>query len=117
MSNQPFTTYLQTYRLRTGFSRSELAFLLGAIDAKTIRRHEINVRLPMLRKALGYSIVLGVSVEELYEGLLVEIHKELRARARGLRKQIRRRSLNAKNRRKIEILSRLAEDASSVMSL
>lgn len=117
MSNQPFITYLQTYRLRTGFSRSELAFLLGAMDAKTIRRHERDVRLPMLRKALGYSIVLGVPVEQLYEGLLFEIHGELRARARGLRKQVTKRPLNAKNRRKIGILSRLAELESGEMRL
>ena len=39
MGINPFTTYLETFRLRTGLSRPELAFLLGAMDGKTVARH------------------------------------------------------------------------------
>lgn len=113
MSSNPFTTYLETYRLRTGFSRSELAFLLGAMDGKTITRHERGKRLPMLRTALAYGLVLEASVEDLYEGLVVEVHDAMRTRARGLRSQIRRRKWAKANQRKIEILARLADGGDS----
>ena len=111
MGINPFTTYLETFRLRTGLSRPELAFLLGAMDGKTVARHERAMRVPLLRTAVAYGIVLDVSFEELYEGLALEVQADLRSRARGLRRQIQRRPATARNLRKIEVLSRIAEDA------
>ena len=113
MAKNLFDTYLETYRLRTGFSRSELAFLLGAMDGKSITRHERGGRVPVLRTALGYSLILEARVEDLYEGLRLDVHESIRARARGLCRHIRLRPRSAKNDRKIQILLRLCAEHDS----
>jgi DNA-binding XRE family transcriptional regulator len=110
-------TYLETYRLRTGFSRAELAFLLGAMDGKTVTRHERGTRLPKLRTALGYGLILEASIDQLYEGLVIEVHGDVRARARGLCRHIRKLPRNKKNERKIEILRRLAGDEENPLAV
>jgi DNA-binding XRE family transcriptional regulator len=108
MSKQAFKTYLETYRLRTGFSRAELAFLIGAMQGKNVTRHEKGKSLPVLRTLLAYSLILDARVEDLYEGLHYEIHEELRARARGLCRRISERPKSKMNKRKVEILKRLS---------
>ena len=107
MRTNPLTSYLETYRLRTGFTRSELGFLLGALDGKSVTRHERGHRTPVLRTALAYSHVLQVSVEILYEGLAVEALDGVRVRARALRLTLRKRPVTKQNVAKIRILSRL----------
>ena len=109
-------TYLETYRLRTGFSRAELAFLLGAMDGKTVTRHERGTRLPKLRTALGYGLILEASIDQLYEGLVIEVHGDVRARARGLCRQLGKQPKSTKNDRKIELLKRLAADEDSAQA-
>ncbi len=107
MSNQSFKTYLETYRLRTGFSRSELAFLIGAMEGKNVTRHERGMSLPTLRSLLAYSLILDAPVEQLYEGMKHDIHEELRSRARGLCRRISSRPKTRMNERKLRILRRL----------
>lgn len=102
--------YLETYRLRTGFTRGELGFLLGALDGKSVTRHERGLRIPFLRIALAYSRILQVSVEILYEGLALGVHDGIRDRARALRLSLRKRPSTKKNASKIRILDRLAID-------
>lgn len=110
MSKQPFMSYLETFRLRSGFSKAELAFLLGAMDGKTIRRHERGTRLPRLNTAIGYGLILEASIEQLYEGLAIEVHERVRSHARGLRRRLERCPATLRNKRKIDILARLATE-------
>lgn len=100
-------TYLETFRRRAGFSKSELAFLLGAMDSKTIRRHERGLRIPKLITVLGYGLILDATVEHLYEGLVLEVHESVRARARGLCRRLSKLPVSKKNKRKMSILTRL----------
>ncbi len=80
------------------------------MDGKNVTRHEQGKRLPLLRTALAYALILEASVEELYEGLSLEVRDDLKARARGLQKQIAKRSKNRLNVQKTEILNRLGSD-------
>lgn len=113
MARNPLITYLETYRLRTGLTRSELAFLLGAMDTKNVAAHERGTRIPLLRTALGYSLVLGASAEDLYEGLVADIRESLKHRARGLCGYIKKKPRSKKNDLKIQVLLRLTGDDSS----
>ena len=107
MRTNPLTSYLEMYRLRTGFTRSELGFLLGALDGKSVTRHERGRRTPVLRTALAYCHILQVPVEVLYEGLTVEALDGVQVRARALRLTLRKRPVTKKNSTKLRILNRL----------
>ena len=107
MRTNPLTSYLETYRLRTGFSRAELGFLLGALDGKSVTRHERGRRIPLLRTAIAYSLILQVAVDVLYEGLAFDVVDGVGARARALRITLAKRRQSKRNDGKLRILNRL----------
>ena len=111
---KPLATYLRMFRLRTGFSQDEIAFLLGSMSGANVAKHEKGSRLPMLRNALAYELVLGASIQSLYEGVLVQVSAEVSARARGLHKSIERKTKTPRSVRKIETLKRLIADAEAI---
>ena len=96
MVNDRLTSYLRTYRRRTGLSQSEVAFLICAIRnpstptrekrgrGTTVSRHECGDQLPLLEAAIGYEIVFGVPLREIYAGFYQEIHALIRVRAADL---------------------------------
>lgn len=104
MEHEPLSIYLRTFRKHAGLSQEELAFLVGGLYAKNVSRHEIGERLPALRTALKYEFVLGVAVATLYEGLCLDIRRDVCRRARGLLKGLERRRSTKGRDRKIHIL-------------
>src|SRR5688572_24742296 len=107
MSNKPLTTYLRTYRKRTGFSQEEVAFLLGTMSGTAVSRHEKGGRMPILATALAYEIVLGVSIRELYEGAFCDAQLRVQTRARGLYRSLERRPRSTVGDRKIAVLQQI----------
>jgi len=76
--------YLRTHRRRSGFSESELSYLLGCNDASKVSRYERFERIPSLKTALLYQAVLGVPVAELFAGMYQEAEKEAAKQAKEL---------------------------------
>jgi transcriptional regulator with XRE-family HTH domain len=107
MEDQPLTTYLRTYRQRTGFTQPEVAFLIGGMDGKVVSRHERGERRPALHTVLKYAFVLDVAIVELYEGLSAEIRAEICIRVRGLVRTTKRERQTARSDRKLESLNRI----------
>lgn len=107
MEDQPLTTYLRTYRQRTGFTQPEVAFLIGGMDGKVVSRHERGERRPALHTVLKYAFVLDVGVVDLYEGLSAEIQAEMCTRVRGLIGTLKRGRQTTRRDRKLESLSRI----------
>jgi len=62
-------TSLHSLRQETGLSQVDLAYLLGGTTAGMVCRHEKGTRMPSLETALGYALVLGVDVQELFGDL------------------------------------------------
>lgn len=78
------TTKLQALRQEAGLSQEDLAFLLGGETAGMISRHERGERTPNLETGLGYALVLGTGVDELFEDLQENIKAGIRERAQIL---------------------------------
>lgn len=68
----PLQNYLRTYRRQSYLSQDEVAFLLGVATGTRVTRHEGAQRTPKLETALGYEILFGIPVRDLFAG---EAHK------------------------------------------
>jgi transcriptional regulator with XRE-family HTH domain len=110
MANEPLTTYLRTYRRRSGFSQDEIAFLLGGMTGATVSRHENGERIPLLANAMMYEIVFGVPMREIYPTIYVAVQGIVFERARGMRNSIRKEPASAHKDHRLAVLGRLLED-------
>jgi DNA-binding XRE family transcriptional regulator len=81
MSHTPLTNYLRTHRRRTGLSQTDVAALLGARSGALVSRHETGERRPILRTAIAYEIVLGISIRQIYAGIHTKLSNNVRIRA------------------------------------
>lgn len=111
MTIVPLSTYLKMYRKRIGFTHEEIAFLLGCMSGSTVSRHECLDRLPLLRTALMYELILGTSVGALYAGLFNNSAELVRERARGLRLSLEKRPRSQARDQKIAALDRIIGDS------
>jgi hypothetical protein len=107
MGDKPLRTYLRTYRLRTGLSHDDIAYLLGSIYGSNVAKHERSKRLPVLRHVIAYEVILGAPIRNLYEGLYGEVKEELVGRIRALYKSLARRRSNRRHARKLAALDHL----------
>jgi transcriptional regulator with XRE-family HTH domain len=114
MAHTPLAIYLRSYRLRTGLSHEDVAFLLGSISGANVSKHELGRRLPALRNALAYELVLGVPMRVVYEELFFEVRGEICRRARGLCRSYERRRSTSKHQHRIRVLNQLIKDHGEV---
>jgi DNA-binding XRE family transcriptional regulator len=110
MSQDPLTTYLLTYRKRTGLSQGEMAFLLGISSGTT------GVRKPFLRATLSYEIILGEPTSELFAGWYLELESAIRKRAARLRKHLSALPPTPANVQKLKSIHRLLEEPKDSLS-
>lgn len=111
MTIVPLATYLKMYRKRLGFTHEEVAFLLGCMSGSTVSRHECADRLPILRTALMYELILGTPIGALYAGLFSDSAELVRERARGLRLSLEKRPKSQARDQKIAALNRIIGEA------
>lgn len=109
MTRLPLTTYLRTYRRRSGLSQEEVAFLLGTASGTTVSRHEGGNRQPVLETGLAYEIIFGTSVRELYLGLYRKMEKRVQPRARRLLDTLLAQTAAPKRDRKIILLKQVLD--------
>lgn len=116
MSQDPLTTYLLTYRKRTGLSQGEIAFLLGISSGTTVSKHETGARKPFLKAALSYEIILGEPACELFAGWYLELDGSIRKRAALLRKRLSALPGTPANVQKLKAIRRLLEETTGASS-
>lgn len=73
-------SYLRSHRLKSGFSRRELAEIAGLFTKTQIARHEQSHQLPSLMAALSYQAVYRIPVTELFPGLYETIAQGIEER-------------------------------------
>lgn len=78
--------YLWRIRKKVGFSRKEVASILGHKDTTQLCRYERQARLPCLRTALKLAVVYSQTVEALFLPLREELKEEIRLRKEALHK-------------------------------
>ena len=62
-------SYLRSHRLKSGFSRRELAEIVGSLTETQVARHERSNILPSLIAALSYQAIFRIPITELFPGL------------------------------------------------
>lgn len=87
MSSRPAHT-LRAYRKRSGLSQREVSFLLGVKHGAKVSRYENRRRIPPLRTALAYAIILDVPLPRLFPDLQKEVQTEVDGRIRQLRAKL-----------------------------
>ena len=82
--NSSLQNYLKMHRKRTGLYQEHVSRLLGGRTETIVVRHERGQRIPTLKAAIGYAVIYGVSVDELFAGFKEEIESNVRERAATL---------------------------------
>ena len=102
----PLQNYLRTYRRRTFLSQDEVAFLLGVKTGTRVTRHEGANRTPTMETALGYEVLFGVPLRELFA---TEAHKVETIIRQRLPELVRRVEEKGGSEEKLASLQHLAE--------
>lgn len=76
--------YLRAHRLKSGFSRRELAEITGLLTKTQVARHERSDQLPSLIAALSYQAILQTPISELFPGLYETIAQGIEDRLSAL---------------------------------
>ena len=116
MTLVPLKTYLRTFRKRVGLTHDEVAFLAGGASGTSVARHERGKRVPLLRTALMYELILRVPIRILYEGLLYDSLATFHRRIAGLCASLERQERTRARDRKIAHLKAVLEELRSIQS-
>ena len=76
--------YLRSHRLKSGFSRRELAEIAGLLTKTQVARHERSDLLPSLIAALSYQAIFRIPITELFPGLYETIAQGIEERLSAL---------------------------------
>jgi transcriptional regulator with XRE-family HTH domain len=77
-------SYLRSHRLKSGFSRRELAEIAGFLSKTQVARHERSNQLPSLMAALSYQAIFRIPITELFPGLYDTIAQGIEDRLSAL---------------------------------
>jgi len=76
--------YLRSHRLKSGFSRRELAKIVGLFNKTQVGRHERFEAIPSLMAALSYQAVFRIPIAELFPGLYETVAEGIEERLLAL---------------------------------
>jgi DNA-binding XRE family transcriptional regulator len=79
-TEQRLENYLRIHRRRIGLSQKDLGTALGYEDEAPVSRHESFQKVPPLAVALGYEILFGVPVSEIFAGLKDQVEQQIEIR-------------------------------------
>ena len=102
----PLKNYLRTYRRRSFLSQDEVAFLLGTSTGTRVTRHEGSNRIPKMETALGYEVLFGVPLRELFASEVLKVEIIIRQRLPELIREVEERG---ESREKLTFLRSLSE--------
>ena len=119
------TTYLRTFRRRTGLSQDEIAFLLcGGCEPErsksacpatgtTVSRHERGEQRPSLEILIAYEIILGTQLNTIYPEWYAALHLRIRDRAATLLRELLEVPPGRRQKQKVEAIRRIMEVSSA----
>jgi DNA-binding XRE family transcriptional regulator len=81
-------SYLRSHRLKSGFSRRELAGIIGLFTETQVARHERSNALPSLMAALSYQAIFRIPITELFSGLYETIEQGIEERLSALEQSL-----------------------------
>lgn len=90
-------TYLRTHRKKSGLTQRELASILGYLSEGQVSRHERGDNIPPLPVAVGYEIVFGVPVSEIFRGVRASVGPAIEARLVGMEQNLKRKSAKGRD--------------------
>lgn len=109
MSERSLSNYLRTHRKRAGLSQDEVAFLLGGECGTRVTRHEGMQRTPSLHAALGYALLFGVPLSDLFAGEYEKVEACIRERLPELLVRLEKESPSRAPSRRVRFFSSLRE--------
>jgi transcriptional regulator with XRE-family HTH domain len=77
-------SYLRSHRLKSGFSRRELAEIAGLLTEMQVGRHGRSNQLPSLMAALSYQAIFRIPITELFPELYETIAQGIEERLSAL---------------------------------
>ena len=80
--------YLRSHRLKSGFSRRELAEIIGLLTETQVARHERSDVIPSLMAALSYQAIFRIPITELFPGLYETIVQGIEERLSALEQSL-----------------------------
>lgn len=107
MPSKPLQHYLQSNRLRTGLTQTEIAFLLDLKNRDAVSKHENANTTPPLDVLLCYELLHDTPIRELFAGRFSDIEALFRERVNGLLYTLERRAESESNKLKIRTLKRV----------
>ena len=91
---------LRSYRKRSGLSQREAGFLLGVKHNGKISRYENRRRVPSLRAALAYAMILDVPLAKLFPHLQHEVQTETAERILELQAKLKKTQVRKRGSRR-----------------
>lgn len=116
-----FTSYLRTFRRRTGLTQEEIAFLLcGGCDPETrksacqttgttVSRHERGEQRPSLEILIAYEIILDTQLNRIYPEWYAALHRRIRDRAAALLGELLEVPPSPRQKQKVATIRRIVE--------
>jgi len=119
------SSYLRTFRRRTGLSQDEIAFLICAecdpetaksacpATSTTVSRHERGEQRPSLEILIAYEIILGTQLNTIYPEWYAALHRRICNRAAALLDELLEVPPSPRNNQKVAAIKRIMELSTS----
>lgn len=92
MKEEQAGNYVLMHRRKAGLSQRELGRLVGYDGDESVSRHEKSRTLPPLPAALGYEIIFGVPVGQLFPGLRLTVQQAIEERLAAFEHELQEKS-------------------------
>jgi transcriptional regulator with XRE-family HTH domain len=104
MSNT-ISSYLRTYRQRSGLTQSEVAFLLGVRGHTKVSRYERLSRRPGLLTTIGLQVIFGLATKDILPLVFVVVERRIVERAQFLSRQLEGKTDSPRTKQKLAFLA------------
>lgn len=91
-------TYLRPHRKKSGLTQRELANILGSVSEKQVSRHELGDNIPAgLHVALGYEVLFGIPVSEIFPGIRTSVARVIEIRLDYMEQALKEKSAKGRD--------------------
>ena len=101
--------HLVICRKRTSLTQGDMAYLMGFTEQSNVSRSEKGEKIPSLEMILIYSIVLNVSVKQLFHGYRLVLLKNTREKMTSLIEELSNQKSSKRIRKRILYLTKILE--------
>lgn len=105
MKKRRLHNYVYSARLKSGLSQDDVAFLMGCKSGSKLSRCERQRRTCTLKAALGFEIIFGVQLRDLFAGFGDDIESAIVKRAGRLGQMIMSKPPTKKRTQKLKALA------------